>query len=366
MTYRIFISYSQDDFLARGRKIRNYLAKVIPDSYVYIDQDKEKGENWREKNDSELLKSDLMILVITPAVLHSKEVKREIKLAKENKVRILPCKDDNLDMTWEEIPLNLGIVDGIRFGEAEVLRTKLYKEIKKILRASRPESKTELVSSKGQGVIDVMINKSKFELKFAFEDGYAGILKTNVDRELCSLILEIDCNLPSKMTVRLPRGLIDAKTLAEDAVFYMLADGDEIPFIESKSTDKERWLTFTCLPDMDSVEIIGTEILGISPGKRSGKEHIISLPRDSSIPENEKLANPVYLKVSNGDTVTWINDDLVAHTITSGTIDGGPDGHFDSSLFMSGNSFSVTFEKPGIYKYFCMVHPWKECIIEVE
>ena len=43
MTYRIFISYSQDDFLARSRKLRNYLAKVIPDSYVYIDQDKEKG-----------------------------------------------------------------------------------------------------------------------------------------------------------------------------------------------------------------------------------------------------------------------------------------------------------------------------------
>jgi len=36
----------------------------------------------------------------------------------------------------------------------------------------------------------------------------------------------------------------------------------------------------------------------------------------------------------------------------------GPDGIFDSSLFMSGERFEVTLNNPGTYPYFCMVHPW--------
>ena len=67
--------------------------------------------------------------------------------------------------------------------------------------------------------------------------------------------------------------------------------------------------------------------------------------------------NPDSVEIRTGDTVSWSNDDTAAHTVTSGTPDG-PDGIFDSSLFMAGSTFEFTFDKSGTYPYFCMVHPW--------
>lgn len=59
-----------------------------------------------------------------------------------------------------------------------------------------------------------------------------------------------------------------------------------------------------------------------------------------------------------GTEIIWTNNDGPSHTITSGNPSDGPDGIFDSSMLASGDSFSFTFEEPGTYDYFCMVHPW--------
>ena len=68
---------------------------------------------------------------------------------------------------------------------------------------------------------------------------------------------------------------------------------------------------------------------------------------------------PSTIAISTGDTVTWVNLDTAAHTVTSGTTLGGPSGVWDSSLMMAGSvSFSHTFDAAGTYPYFCMVHPW--------
>ena len=75
--------------------------------------------------------------------------------------------------------------------------------------------------------------------------------------------------------------------------------------------------------------------------------------------------NPVTIAM--GGTVTWENTDNAAHTVTSGSPDGGPDGVFDSSLIMAGGaSFSHTFDAAGTYDYFCMVHPWMAGSVIVE
>ena len=67
-----------------------------------------------------------------------------------------------------------------------------------------------------------------------------------------------------------------------------------------------------------------------------------------------------------GDTVVWTNPDTAAHTTTSGSASDGPDGIFDSSLMMPGQTFSYQFTKSGLYNYYCMVHPWMEGIIIVK
>ena len=89
----------------------------------------------------------------------------------------------------------------------------------------------------------------------------------------------------------------------------------------------------------------------------------------SSVPGCEQTADgcfiPSMVTIDVGGEVTWENDDTAAHTITSGTPAGGPDGHFDSSLVMAGSSFSHTFDEAGSFDYFCMVHPWMQGMVMV-
>ena len=88
---------------------------------------------------------------------------------------------------------------------------------------------------------------------------------------------------------------------------------------------------------------------------------MVSVPAGTSVPgceETNECYIPADVTVDVGGDVTWTNDDTAAHTVTSGTAEGGPDGNFDSSLFMAGNTYTVTFDEEGVFDYFCMVHPW--------
>jgi len=87
----------------------------------------------------------------------------------------------------------------------------------------------------------------------------------------------------------------------------------------------------------------------------------VSVPDGSALPgceDTDECWFPSVVNVNIGETVTWSNDDTAAHTVTSGSAADGPDGVFDSSLFMAGDSFEVTFDEAGTFEYFCMVHPW--------
>lgn len=67
--------------------------------------------------------------------------------------------------------------------------------------------------------------------------------------------------------------------------------------------------------------------------------------------------NPIHIKV--GDTITWINADLVAHTVTSGNkynaLTSGK--QFDSGSIISNGAYSQKFVTLGVYDYFCLFHP---------
>jgi len=94
----------------------------------------------------------------------------------------------------------------------------------------------------------------------------------------------------------------------------------------------------------------------------------VNIPTGSSIPgceETMKCFIPSSVTVTVGGTVTWFNGDTAAHTVTSGTTTDGPDGIFDSNLFLVDASFSHTFEEEGAYDYFCVVHPWMTGTVKV-
>ncbi|MEO9254368.1 MAG: plastocyanin/azurin family copper-binding protein [Tepidiformaceae bacterium] len=64
---------------------------------------------------------------------------------------------------------------------------------------------------------------------------------------------------------------------------------------------------------------------------------------------------PQVLKVAIGTQVTWTNKDDILHTVTSGAPEA-PDQVFDGVLNGPGKTFSFTFDKPGMYTYFCSRH----------
>jgi len=115
--------------------------------------------------------------------------------------------------------------------------------------------------------------------------------------------------------------------------------------------------------------IIAITPLAFAAHGEGGMSATVTNAPGSSTPGCEDTDNcfvPSTVVITAGGTVTWENTDTAAHTASSGTAAGGPDGVFDSSLVMAGGSYSVTLDDAGTYPYFCMVHPWMSGTVIVE
>jgi len=73
--------------------------------------------------------------------------------------------------------------------------------------------------------------------------------------------------------------------------------------------------------------------------------------------------DPSEIHIIPNSTVTWINNDNVTHTVTSGNPQQGADGKFDSGLLKPGKEFSYTFAEIGTFNYYCQVHPAMKVVI---
>jgi plastocyanin len=65
--------------------------------------------------------------------------------------------------------------------------------------------------------------------------------------------------------------------------------------------------------------------------------------------------DPREVTVNAGETVTWTNDEAVAHDVDG----SGPGGDFSSGPeggMKEGDEFAFTFDEPGTYDYVCRVH----------
>jgi plastocyanin len=103
----------------------------------------------------------------------------------------------------------------------------------------------------------------------------------------------------------------------------------------------------------------------ISNYAQAQKEVKVSIvPGAFTLADKAFSPNPVNIKV--GDTITWVNDDTLFHTITSGSpsSSGGETGKvFDSglsgptALTTKGKTFSHKFTEKGEFPYFCQLHP---------
>lgn len=64
---------------------------------------------------------------------------------------------------------------------------------------------------------------------------------------------------------------------------------------------------------------------------------------------------PDPVTVQAGDTIEWTNQDATVHTITAGTRENPAPQDFNGSIDDE-ESYSMTFDEPGTYDYFCTRH----------
>jgi len=75
--------------------------------------------------------------------------------------------------------------------------------------------------------------------------------------------------------------------------------------------------------------------------------------------------DPPSPTIAVGDTVTWMNSDLSAHTATSGQ-PGVSDGKFNSGTLAQDQMFSHTFTDAGTFPYYCVFHTYMTGTITVQ
>ena len=91
----------------------------------------------------------------------------------------------------------------------------------------------------------------------------------------------------------------------------------------------------------------------------------VTIPLGASNQNVPFSLSPSNLSILVNDTVTWTNDDNGVHTVTTGKSGLGFDGRIDSGVIAPGGSFSHTFDKTGLYNYYCIFHPWMTGYVDV-
>jgi plastocyanin len=81
---------------------------------------------------------------------------------------------------------------------------------------------------------------------------------------------------------------------------------------------------------------------------------------DSKVEIDDFAFSPARITVKAGTTVAWLNADDTPHTVASSS------KLFKSKVLDTDGSFSFTFATPGMYEYFCSLHPYMTGTVVVE
>ena len=104
----------------------------------------------------------------------------------------------------------------------------------------------------------ISVQGTDFELTYAISGGV--INQVIPDTETKSLIVQIDSISNGSLAIKLPREVIDAKFGDNDDDFFVVLDGLEIDFDETK-TGNERTITIEFPEGTEEIEIIGTSVV---------------------------------------------------------------------------------------------------------
>ena len=104
----------------------------------------------------------------------------------------------------------------------------------------------------------IAVQGTDYEVTYTITGGV--LTQVSPDQEAGSLIINVDSLSNGTLFIQLPRDVIDAKFGEEDDDFFVLIDGLEIPFDESKTVN-ERTLTIPFPEGTEEIEVIGTFVV---------------------------------------------------------------------------------------------------------
>ena len=90
------------------------------------------------------------------------------------------------------------------------------------------------------------------------------------------------------------------------------------------------------------------------------KAHERPKPKTHTVTMENMRFQPESVTVARGDTVVWVNRDLVPHTATSKA------GGFDSQVIQAEKSWRLKVGTKGDFAYVCTFHPTMTATLRVE
>lgn len=231
MKYLGFISYAHDDSTDLVEDLDSYLTKHT-DIETFYDGHVPEGEKL-ENILEQLPLCDILILVITPDALTSKPVEKEIKLAEEKNLKIIPCKIKHLNKEWNELPWDLSKYKGFVFENKYELRRLALFALDKILEKLDSESKEK-------ESVSALFSETKKVLEPVPE-----ILQLDLDNNIYSYDDEVTCSIvntntksknPMKLTV-----LNDKRKIVYEKPINLKPN--EFGYVEKVTLSGEYWLS---------------------------------------------------------------------------------------------------------------------------
>jgi plastocyanin len=125
------------------------------------------------------------------------------------------------------------------------------------------------------------------------------------------------------------------------------------------------------------VDMSGTYGIAVSSGKESAHtkfsysndefgDKVVVIPDGSHNETSGKSFQPPIIIAQQNNTITWINQDSISHTATSGNPQTHKaDGKFDTGFIPPGESKTIiiTNTDEQLVSYFCGLHPWEKGVV---
>ena len=153
-----------------------------------------------------------------------------------------------------------------------------------------------------------------------------------------------------------------AQTASQES-YTVVLDGERVFATNSGSM----WKISATMQGGDKKFILDYLVVGNDPYPTVGATTAakVLIPNGNSALANTGFFLPLNLEVIRGTTVVWQNDDNIGHTVQSQDNKGNVISLFNSNVLKTGDTFSYKFDKPGVYHYFCTIHPWRIGIVTV-